>query len=137
MDENDFEDFFLDGDGLENDAQLSIVDNAKLKVLETLKKVSQEAIDDLKMNDHASASSKAEMISSYTSLLLSLENIDEANMPLSQQKELIDEVMKQTTELTLSNLDEVLKNVIDEDDNTNGSSTGSFDGNDGDAGLDF
>lgn len=136
--ENDFGDFFLDGDGLENDVQLSIVDNAKKQVLEALEKITHESLTDLKVNDRSSVSAKIELISSYTSLLIRLDGIDEANTPINEQQEIIEEVLKQTTEITLSNMDEVLKSVIDEDDdNVNGSSTGSFDGDDGNSGLDF
>lgn len=102
------DDFFLNDDELAEDNQITIVDTARTKLLESIIKSSKDMIDNLKFNEQSEAESNTRLISSYVDSLLRLGAVDLSQLSEEEAEEEIDKILKSTTELTFSNMNDVL-----------------------------
>ena len=123
----DDEDFEFSDDDFAKDNQLTIIDEARKKVLDNIEKGAREAKLNLKFNETTDFRSNLNIITQNMSALVSLDDIDE-NLPEEEVQERIDKIIKMTTELTFANIDDVLKNEDKEEGNTE-VETGSDDDN--------
>lgn len=103
------DDFFLSDDDLGKDNQLSIVDDAKIKVLEEIKKSAHDIIENIKFNEKSDSVANLRILSGLVSSLTDLFGVNSDNLADEEVQDLIDNVLKATTELTFSNIDEIIK----------------------------
>ena len=130
------DEFFLNDDELAADNQLSIVDDAKLKVLNYIIKVATEAKDNIKFNETTDASSNISLLSKQMSALISLDSEELEELSDEELYERVEAILRSTTELTLSNIDDVLPKQEDDFDDS-GSTNMNADDTDDDSGIDF
>jgi len=108
-----FEDdeFYLDDNELAQENSLSQVGLAKTQVLNCLEKAVKELKDNIKFNEKQEQEANLQLISNYTSALISLVEVE--NDPSTSDEEVaeyIKQILSQTTELSFSNMNEVLSN---------------------------
>lgn len=103
------DDFFLSDDDLGKDNQLSIVDDAKIKVLEEIKKSAHDIIENIKFNEKSDSVSNLRILSGLVGSLTDLFGVNSDDLADEEVQALIDNVLKATTELTFSNIDEIIK----------------------------
>lgn len=113
----DDEEFEFSDEEFAKDNQLTIIDEARKKLLDNIEKTAKEAKTNLKYNEASDFASNLNIISQNMSALISLDDIDE-NLPDEEVQERIDKIIKMTTELTFANIDDVLKNEDEESGNT-------------------
>lgn len=129
------DEFFINDDDLAADNQLSIVDDAKLKVLEYIIKVATEAKDNIKFNESTDASSNISLLSKQMSALISLDSEELEELSDEELYERVEAILRSTTELTLSNIDDVLPKQEDDFDDSGSTNMNADD--DDDSGIDF
>ena len=123
------DDFFLSDDELAEDNQLSIVDSARLDLLESIKTAVDNMIGNIKFNEQSDANNNCRIIAGYLDHLIVLGQIDTMGLSDEEVFEKIEEVMKSTTELTFKNIDDVLPEP-EENSNMGMEDLGSDDGTD-------
>ena len=109
----DDEDFEFSDDDFAKDNQLTIIDDARRKILDNIEKGAAEAKLNLKYNEVANFQANLNIITRNMTALVSLDDIDE-NLPEEEIQEKIDDIIKMTTELTFTNIDSILKSEDDE-----------------------
>jgi len=109
----DDEDFEFSDDDFAKDNQLTIIDDARRKILDNIEKGAAEAKLNLKYNEVANFQANLNIITRNMTALVSLDDIDE-NLPEEEIQEKIDDIIKMTTELTFTNIDNILKSEDDE-----------------------
>lgn len=113
------DDFYLDDDELGEENQMSMVDEAIYKSLEGMQKSITELMNNLKFNEVQDQKNSLRLIAMHLDSAITLANIDENNLTEEEVFEEIEKVLKQTTELTFSNIDRVIPKIEeDDDDNT-------------------
>lgn len=122
------DDFFLDDDELAEDNQLSLVDSARLNLLESIKKSCEDMIENLKFNEQSEAFNNTRIIAGYVDSLINLGSIEINNLSEEEIYDEIEKVMTATTTLTFGNINEILP---DEEETTNNMSADSDDDADG------
>jgi hypothetical protein len=100
MSMNSEDEFFLDGDELNKEGQLSMADNEKLKILETMKKKIEEAINNLKYSEKEEYRATFAVISRYVGAIIEIEQMEKN--PEIPEEELLDAIEK--IELTVKEL---------------------------------
>lgn len=110
------EDFFLNDDELAEDNQLSMVDSARLDLLNSIIKSANDMIENLKFNEQTEANSNTRILAGYLDNLIALGNVDINGLSEEEVYEIIENVMKSTTELTFGNMNEI---IPDENKNEN------------------
>lgn len=120
MPDFDDEDFFLDDDDLAADYQLTILDEAKLKVIDFILESASELKNNINYTEKQNFSANLSSIARRVSMLIDLENAEsiEDEDKLSEK---IDEIMRSCTEITYSNMDNVIPDIsgsVDIEDNS-------------------
>lgn len=116
----DFDDFFLDGDDLEDEASLGPVEKAKLKVIEKIEATVKEAKRNIEYKESADFRANFMVLSRYVGAMTDLEALSdpdsigigqltgEEKTSLSEDQILdkIDEIMATVTEMSFTDLKE-------------------------------
>jgi hypothetical protein len=111
MSMNDDE-FFLDGDELNKEGQLSMADNEKLKILETMKKKIDEAINNLKYSEKEEYRATFAVISRYVGAIVEIEQMEQdANISEEELLDAIEKIELTVKELSFQDLKEIKKKM--------------------------
>lgn len=110
------DDFFLNDDDLAADNQLSIVDEAKIKLAKEIEKVAKDLEENIKYNEKSDSENNLKILSNHLTALISMFEIDTFNLSDEEIQERIDEVIKQTTQLTFANIDDVIPEMEESTD---------------------
>jgi len=103
------DDFFINDDELAEDNQLTIVDVAKKGLLQTMKETIDKMLVNLDFNESNNAMTNTRLLCGYMDSLLKLQEIDLSdNLSDEEISEAIDQVLRSTTELTLTNINDVI-----------------------------
>lgn len=113
----EFEDFEFSDDEFAKDNQLTIVDSARVMLLDNIEKAVKSCRKNLQFNEATDFQSNLNIISKNISAMLSLNDID-SNLPENEVQERIDKVIQMSTELTFSNIDTIIKDHNDDDNDT-------------------
>jgi hypothetical protein len=127
MSMNSEDEFFLDGDELNKEGQLSMADNEKLKILETMKKKIEEAINNLKYSEKEEYRATFAVISRYVGAIIEIEQMEKN--PEIPEEELLDAIEKielTVKELSFQDLKDIKKKM--ENAEVPGQSSGDNDG---------
>lgn len=124
----DDDDFFLDDEELAEDNRLTISDSARMDLLNSIIKSAQDMKDNLKFNEQSDAEHNLEMITNYVDCLIKVSQVDLEDLSEEEAEELIDKILRSTTELTFNNIDEVLPDEepeaeMNDDNSDDGDST--------------
>ena len=111
-----FEDdgFYLDDDELGEDNQMTLVEEAVFKTVEAMEKTLKEFKDNLRFREIQDQESQVRILSSHLDSILKLRNIDTSELSEEEIFEEIENVYKRTTELTFSNIDNLLPDPEEE-----------------------
>jgi hypothetical protein len=101
-------DFYIDDDELAEDNQMSLVDDAILKAVTSMEKALNDLKNNLKFNEQNDARHNLRILSMHLDSAIQLSRIEEDELSEEEVYEAIENVIKQTTELTFSNMDELL-----------------------------
>jgi hypothetical protein len=111
MSMNDDE-FFLDGDELNKEGQLSMADNEKLKILETMKKKIDEAINNLKYSEKEEYRATFAVISRYVGAIVEIEQMEQdANISEEELLDAIEKIELTVKELSFQDLKDIKKKM--------------------------
>lgn len=110
------DDFFLNDDDLAADNQLSIVDEAKIKLAKEIEKVAKDLEENINYNEKSDSENNLRILSNHLTALISMFEIDTFNLSDEEIQERIDEVIKQTTQLTFANIDDVIPEMEESTD---------------------
>lgn len=110
------DDFFLNDDDLAADNQLSIVDEAKIKLAKEIEKVAKDLEENINYNEKSDSENNLKILSNHLTALISMFEIDTFNLSDEEIQERIDEVIKQTTQLTFANIDDVIPEMEESTD---------------------
>lgn len=127
------DDFFLDGDELDMENNLTVIDNAKKEVLEHIEKLSNEMKMNLKFGEIVDYNNNLMAISRELDILIKLSSVEDQNLTDEEQLDIIKQAQRMTTELTFKNIDDFIEK--DENNNEDVSSNNSDD--DAGDGTDF
>lgn len=124
----DDDEYFLDDEELAEDNRLTISDSARMDLLNSIIKSAQDMKDNLKFNEQSDAEHNLEMITNYVDCLIKVSQVDLEDLSEEEAEELIDKILRSTTELTFNNIDEVLPDVepeaeMNDDNSDDGDST--------------
>jgi hypothetical protein len=106
------EEFFLDGDELNKEGQLSMADVEKVKILETMKKKIEEAIGNLNHSEKEEYRATFAVISRYVGAILEIEQLEQD--PNTSEEELLEAIEKielTVKELSFQDLKEIKKKI--------------------------
>lgn len=101
-------DFFIDDDELAEDNQMSVVDDAIMKSLDAMEKVIADMKNNLKFNEQQGARHNLRILTMHLDSAIKLSEINERELSDEEVFEEIEKVIKQTTQLTFSNMNDVL-----------------------------
>lgn len=124
----DDDEYFLDDEELAEDNRLTISDSARMDLLNSIIKSAQDMKDNLKFNEQSDAEHNLEMITNYVDCLIKVSQVDLEDLSEEEAEELIDKILRSTTELTFNNIDEVLPDEepeaeMNDDNSDDGDST--------------
>ena len=124
----DDDEYFLDDEELAEDNRLTISDSARMDLLNSIIKSAQDMKDNLKFNEQSDAEHNLEMITNYVDCLIKVSQVDLEDLSEEEAEELIDKILRSTTELTFNNIDEVLpdeepETEMNDDNSDDGDST--------------
>ena len=128
------DDFFYDEESFNDDVKLSVTEQAELSLMSSIKKLASEMEMNLKLNERDDFEANLEIITGQLDHLISINNLKTEGLSEEELLEKIDEIYKQTTELTLANIDTVLED-LNEDKSTGADS--SFCNDESDDGCDW
>jgi hypothetical protein len=112
MSMNSEDEFFLDGDELNKEGQLSMADNEKLKILETMKKKIDEAINNLKYSEKEEYRATFAVISRYVGAIVEIEQMEQdANISEEELLDAIEKIELTVKELSFQDLKEIKKKM--------------------------
>ncbi len=112
MSMNSEDEFFLDGDELNKEGQLSMADNEKLKILETMKKKIEEAINNLKYSEKEEYRATFAVISRYVGAIVEIEQMEQdANISEEELLDAIEKIELTVKELSFQDLKEIKKKM--------------------------
>lgn len=129
----DMDDFFINDDELAADHQLTLLDEAKIRVLNRIEELTKECKVNLELSEFGDYENNMHIISSQVSILIELQAVDTENMSDEDMEEVIDRAFKSTTEITFANLNEIIPDQ--EEDNIQ--NIGDTDEDDFSDGTDF
>lgn len=102
------DDFFLDDDELSSESQLSIADEQKIKVLETIKTKIDEAINNLKYSEKEEFKTNFSNIARYVSTIIDIEGMEQdENISEEELLEAIEHIEITVKELSFQDLREI------------------------------
>ena len=101
------DEFFIDDDELAKDNQPNIVDEAIIKSLQTMQKITTELIDNIRFNEINDQASNLRLLSIHLDSITKLASIDTLNLSDEEISEEIEKVIKQTTLLDMKNIDKI------------------------------
>ena len=116
------DDFFYDEESFNDDVKLSVTEQAELSLMSSIKKLASEMEMNLKLNERDDFEANLEIITGQLDHLISINNLKTEGLSEEELLEKIDEIYKQTTELTLANIDTVLED-LNEDKSTGADSS--------------
>jgi len=131
------DEFYLNDDDLAEDNQLTILDLAMEKVVDSIIKTASAIKTNIKFNEHGDRSSNINILSSLTSALIELDSEVVNDLSDEEVQQMIENVLKQTTELTFANIDKVIKDDDDEEQTSNNDSDSFDDDTEDGSSLDF
>lgn len=123
-------DFFIDDDELAEDNQMSVVDDAIMKSLDAMEKAIADMKNNLKFNEQQDAKNNLRILTMHLDSAIKLSEIDEEGLSDEEVYEIIEQVIKQTTQLTFSNMNDLLPQAEPETAQT-------FDSNTAEGSTDF
>lgn len=105
------DDFYMDDDELAEQNALGVVSTAKLSIVENIKNLAEEMEMNLKLNESTDYENNSSMLTEKVDILLKLDELSKQQLDLSDEEvqNLINEIMKSTTQLTFGNMDKYLK----------------------------
>ena len=129
------DEFFVNDDELAADNQPTTVDSAKDKVLDYIIEVAKKIKDNIKFNETTDASSNISLLSKQVDALISLDSKELEGLSDEELYERVEKIQRSTTELTLSNIDDVLPKQEEDFDDSGATNMNGDD--DDDSGIDF
>lgn len=106
------EEFFLDGDELNKEGQLSMADVEKVKILETMKKKIEEAIGNLNHSEKEEYRATFAVISRYVGAVLEIEQMEQdVNTSEEELLDAIEKIELTVKELSFHDLKEIKKKM--------------------------
>lgn len=127
----DMDDFFINDDELAADHQLTLIDEAKIRVLNRIEELTKECKVNLELSEFGNYENNMQIISSQVSILIDLQAVDTENMSDEEMEEVIDRAFKSTTEITFANLNEILPDEEEESSQLSGDTDGDDNFSDG------
>lgn len=104
----DDDEFFVNDDELAEDNQPTLVDSAILDLLKSIKECVTKMEEHIRFNEHSELTAQSAIVAGYVDSLLKLNSIDVSGLSEEEVYEEIDNVLKSTTELTFSNMNDIL-----------------------------
>lgn len=104
----DNDDFFIDDNELAEDNQMSLVDDAICKSIDAMEKVIKDLRSNLIFNEQKDARNNLRLLSMHLDAAIQLAGIDESELSEEEVYDKIEAVIKQTTELTFTNMNDLL-----------------------------
>lgn len=111
------DDFFLDDDEFAEDNQVSLVDSAKIRLLNSIKETCDNMLDSIKFNEPSEVESHTRILAGYVDHIITLSSINVNGLSEEEIYEEIDKVMTSTTTLTFGNINEILPDEEETDPN--------------------
>ena len=104
------DEFFLDGEELNNEHQLSITDTTKIKLLETIVKKASEAIDNIKHFETSEYKANLSNVNRYVGAIIEVEQLAQ-NQEVSEEElvEMLEKIELTAKELSFTDLKEIEK----------------------------
>jgi len=125
----DMDDFFINDDELAADHQLTLLDEAKIKVLDYIIKLAQEMKSNLEFSEIGNYEANFSSVSSQFGILSDL-SVDTSGMSDDDMEEIIENAFKKSTEITYSNMGNLLSEEEDTSISINPSDNIADDGTD-------
>ena len=118
------DDFFINDNDLASDNQPTLIDQAKMDLLNTIIEKANSMKESLILKETSEADNLLVVLSRYFDALIKLSELDitDSNEELSEEIEkIINDIVVSTTKITLSNIDTVLPKVDEnnEDESNN------------------
>jgi hypothetical protein len=104
----DFDDFFLDDDGLEEEASLGPVEKAKLEIIEQIEEIVKEAKRNLQFKESGDFRANFSILSRYVGAISDLEELIEPTMPDELKEVLGISTEPLTEEQILDKIEEIM-----------------------------
>ena len=120
-------DFFIDDNELAEDNQMSMVDDAIMKSLNAMEKAIADMKQNLQFNEASDARHNLRIISMHLDSAIRLSDIDSEGLSEEEVFEEIEKVIKQTTQLTFSNMNDILPQEETQNINTESSDSANSD----------
>lgn len=108
------DDFFINDDELAEENQLTITDTAMMNLLDSIIRAAQDMKDNLKFSEKTDSRNNLQLITSFVGCLNELSKADLDKLSADEAESIIDKILRQTTELTFNNIDEVLPGTEEE-----------------------
>lgn len=127
------DDFFINDNDLASDNQPTLIDQAKMDLLNTIIEKANSMKESLILKETSEAENLLTVLSRYFDALIKLSELDitDSNEELSEEIEkIINDIVVSTTKITLSNIDTVLPKVEENNENESNNDTpisGEFD----------
>ena len=127
------DDFFINDNDLVSDNQPTLIDQAKMDLLNTIIEKANSMKESLILKETSEADNLLVVLSRYFDALIKLSELDitDSNEELSEEIEkIINDIVVSTTKITLSNIDTVLPKVEENNENESNNDTpisGEFD----------
>lgn len=125
------EEFFINDDELAADHQLTLLDEAKVNVLNYINTLSGELKSNLEYSEIGNYQANLEILSAQVGILIELESVDDSNMSEEEMQDIIERAMNKSTEITYANFNDILP------ENEEMKSVQTFDDDDSSDGTDF
>lgn len=103
------DEFVLNDSDLANDNKPTILDEARLKVLECVTETSNKMRDNIKYNEKSNYENNLKILVNYQARLMDVEELATQKLSDEEYSEKIDKIFNDTTELTFSNIDDIVK----------------------------
>lgn len=118
----DDEEFFINDDELAADHQLTLLDEAKVNVLNYVTKLSEELKSNLEYSEIGNYQANLEILSAQIGILIELESVDDTNMSDEEMQDIIERAMNKSTEITYANMSDILpeEKTMSVDDSSDG-----------------
>jgi hypothetical protein len=104
------DEFFLDGDELNSEHQLSITDTTKIKLLETIVKKASEAIDNIKHFELSEYKANLSNVNRYVGAIIEVEQLaQDSEVSEEELVEMLEKIELTAKELSFTDLKEIEK----------------------------
>lgn len=123
------EDFYFDEESLNADDQMSLLDEARHQLVLTMEKILNELKYNLKLGEPG-YDENLSALGSQLDILIELSSDDYDELSDEEQKDIIEKALKQSTEITFNNINEIIpverKEKVEEKYNEDDSSSLDF-----------